>query len=72
MRALMRCRRAGLLSLLILAGAAGCADNPAPIPAPEDEQPVAVQLKHVDFSGYQDTLKQFKGKVILVDFWENS
>ncbi|HEV3256718.1 MAG TPA: hypothetical protein VG013_07565 [Gemmataceae bacterium] len=67
MRVLTRWHRLGLLTLLLLAGVVGCANNPAP--TPEDEQPIDVSLKHVNFAGYHDTLQQFKGKVILVDFW---
>ncbi len=72
----------------LLAGLAGCSNNPAPPPpgasgkatnhnATSGQQqhaavtPAAapVPVKAVTWDGYQDTVKGFKGKVVVADFW---
>jgi thiol-disulfide isomerase/thioredoxin len=54
-----------LLAGLLIAGFAGCADK-----RPTDSQePGGVEVKPVTYAGFQDAVKQLKGKVVVVDFW---
>jgi hypothetical protein len=50
----------GLLAVWLLAGATGWADD------------AKVEVKEVKFTGYTDTIKQFKGKIVVVDFWSDT
>ncbi len=67
----------GWLAVVLLAGAAGCAREPAPgaraADQPDRNQAVTaaadVQVKVVKYAELGDTVKRFKGKVVAVDFW---
>jgi hypothetical protein len=50
----------GLLAVWYLASAAGRADD------------AKVVVKEVKFTGYTDTIKQLKGKIVVVDFWADT
>jgi len=70
MRVRTRRGRPRWLALLLLAGVVGCTNTPPD--SPKEGEVIPVSLKHVTFTGYQDTLKQLKGKVVLVDFWQTT
>jgi hypothetical protein len=57
---------------LALLGAAvlGCVDQPAPIPAAGSRQ-AAPEIKGVDSEGKELALRDYRGKVVLVDFWKD-
>jgi len=69
MRAVLRWRRAGFLTVLLMAGLAGCADKRTTTPTADDS---GIEVKLVTYDGLQDAVKQLKGKVVVVDFWEHS
>jgi thiol-disulfide isomerase/thioredoxin len=59
--------RPGLCMLLLSAGlVAGCTRSPTPV-APQPARTVDVQP--IDRAGYEQLLRQHRGKVVLVDFW---
>ena len=61
--------RPGFLTALLLAGLGGCAGNQATGPTAGES---GVDVKPVTYGGLQDTVKQLRGKVVVVDFWEFS
>jgi thiol-disulfide isomerase/thioredoxin len=61
MRAIRWCCLLGLLALLLPAGRA--ADSAAP---------GKVELKVVKYDGLADTVRQLRGKVVVIDFWGNT
>src|SRR5579884_3721763 len=63
MRAIRWCCLLGLLALLL--PAARAADS---TPAPGSK----VDLKVVKYDGLADTVRQLRGKVVVVDFWGNT
>jgi hypothetical protein len=53
----------GLLAVLAFGTVA------APAAPPGDEK---VEIKVVKFAGLDDTVKQFQGKIIVMDFWADT
>jgi hypothetical protein len=50
----------GVLAVGLLAGATGRADD------------AKVTVKEAKFTDYENTVKQFKGKIVVVDFWSDT
>ncbi|HEV3203358.1 MAG TPA: hypothetical protein VGY77_03195 [Gemmataceae bacterium] len=41
-------------------------------PAADKVEPGKVEIKVVKYDGLKDIIKQFKGKVVVVDFWADT
>jgi hypothetical protein len=42
------------------------------VPAADKVEPGKVEIKVVKYDGLKDIIKQFKGKVVVVDFWADT
>ncbi len=70
-----------MLAGLLLFSTSGCSGNGVTTSPSTDTLPSTgaklqdadvVQIKPITLADYEDTIKQLKGKVILVDFWFNT
>lgn len=62
---------AGLLAAGLLMNATGCTGGPESAQA-QNSAEAGVTLRPVDFAGFEQTLAESRGRVVVVDYWQDT
>jgi len=64
----LRCRPAFVAAGIAVFVTAGCATRPVAVPPPAPAHP-GITLRNTDRVGFDETLQEHRGEVVLADFW---